>query len=108
MTTLGRFCEESGIAHIGFLKIDTEGFELEVLLGAEEMMASSKISAIQFEFGSNYLDTPHHFFDFWKVLSPKYSVHRILRHGVRELHEYSTDLEIYKTTNYLCLLRSNQ
>src|SRR5579871_5376266 len=101
--TLDSYCEASGIGHIDFLKIDTEGYELEVLLGAEKMIAAGGISAIQFEFGDNYNQTDHHFFDFWNLLSPRYKIYRVLRNGLRELRAYSTDLEIYKTANYLCM-----
>lgn len=105
VTTVDRFCKEADIARIDFLKVDTEGYELEVLLGAEETMRANRIGAIQFEFGDFYPQTNHHFLDFWDMLSPQYRIYRILRHGLRELPRYSTDLEIYKSANYLCLLR---
>lgn len=36
---------------IDFLEIDVEGFEFEVLKGAEAMLADKRITTIQFEFG---------------------------------------------------------
>ena len=105
VTTLDHFCKAVGITKIDFLKIDTEGYELQVLLGAEDMLNSDGIAAIQFEFGDHYNRTDQHFIDFWDLLRPKYKIYRILRHGVFELQRYTTDLEIYKTTNYLCLLK---
>jgi FkbM family methyltransferase len=105
VTTLDRVCREAGISRIDFLKIDTEGYELEVLFGARGMINAGRISALQFEFGDFYPQTNHHFLDFWDLLSPKYAFYRILRHGLRALPRYSTDLEIYKSANYLCLLR---
>lgn len=42
--------------HIEVLKIDTEGFELEVLKGASKLLESNCIDYIQFEYGGCFLD----------------------------------------------------
>jgi hypothetical protein len=41
--TLDRFCIERGISSIDLLKIDTEGFELEVLRGAKTLLAHARV-----------------------------------------------------------------
>jgi FkbM family methyltransferase len=45
---------EHNIESIDFLKIDTEGFEFNVLKGFEEQL--SKVKIIQFEYGGTFLD----------------------------------------------------
>ena len=45
---------EHNIVSIDFLKIDTEGYELYVLQGFEELLSSFKI--IQFEYGGTFID----------------------------------------------------
>jgi FkbM family methyltransferase len=49
-TTVDRFCRERSIKKIDVLKIDTEGFELEVVQGASEMLAQHAIRCVYFEF----------------------------------------------------------
>jgi len=49
VSTVDRFCQENSIARIDIMKIDVEGFELEVLLGAQGMLVNGKISVIQLE-----------------------------------------------------------
>jgi FkbM family methyltransferase len=44
--TLESFCAEQDITHIDLLKTDTEGFDLEVLKGAEAMLRSHRIQFI--------------------------------------------------------------
>ncbi|WP_439576678.1 FkbM family methyltransferase [Elioraea sp.] len=53
-TTLDAFAEERDIDTIHLLKIDTEGFDLNVLKGARRLLAEGRIGLIHFEFiGSN-------------------------------------------------------
>jgi FkbM family methyltransferase len=103
VTTIDRFCTDKGIGHIDILKIDTEGHEMDVLLGAAEMLGSDRISAIQFEFGETFLPTKYHFVDIFAFLSPRYRIFRILRRGLVEVVTYSHDLEIYKLANFMCI-----
>lgn len=49
--TLNDFIKEKRIAKIDLLKIDTEGFELEVLKGGENILSSGSVSAIIAECG---------------------------------------------------------
>ena len=49
--TLDTFCAREGVEHIDFLKIDTEGHDLEVLKGAMGMLDRKAISAVQVEAG---------------------------------------------------------
>jgi FkbM family methyltransferase len=106
VTTIDQFCDENGVGTIQFLKIDTEGQEMEVLQGASRMIQEGRIDFIQFEFGDTFLNTPHHFIDVWNCLSNRYVIYRILRRGLAELERYSHDLEIYKNANFLSMRRS--
>jgi FkbM family methyltransferase len=103
VTTVDEVCKTEGVAHIDLLKIDTEGYEMEVLLGAAGMIARHGITAIQFEFGETFLRTEYHFIDLWEMLSPRYRMYRILRRGMQELTHYAPDQEIYKIANFLCV-----
>lgn len=49
--TLTGFCSAHGIDQIDFLKIDTEGYDLKVLQGAEEMLSHGRIMSILTEVG---------------------------------------------------------
>ncbi|MFH1317467.1 MAG: FkbM family methyltransferase [Candidatus Omnitrophota bacterium] len=47
--TLDSFCLQNRIEHIDFLKIDVEGFELEVFKGAKKLLQQRKIKLLVFE-----------------------------------------------------------
>lgn len=55
-TTVDRYCERNGVARIDLLKIDVEGAELQVLLGARRMLESGSVRRVTFEFGQTTFD----------------------------------------------------
>ena len=51
--TLDEFCRTQAIAAVQFLKIDTEGGDLDVLKGGEGLLSGQKIDLIEVEAGMN-------------------------------------------------------
>jgi FkbM family methyltransferase len=47
--TLDHFCESQRIEHIDFLKVDVEGFEKQVFVGAHQLLKDRRIKSISFE-----------------------------------------------------------
>ncbi|MEC8044637.1 MAG: FkbM family methyltransferase [Verrucomicrobiota bacterium] len=68
MSTLDHFCKKNEISHIHFLKIDTEGNDLEVLLGSKKYLENQKIDIIQVESGMHYSNDRHCSFEALKEL----------------------------------------
>lgn len=54
--TIDNFCRERDIEHIDLLKIDVEGAEYQVLLGARRMLEEKRIGCCVFEFGQTTFD----------------------------------------------------
>ncbi|VBB43580.1 Methyltransferase FkbM family [uncultured Desulfatiglans sp.] len=57
--TLDDFCRMNSFDHISYLKIDTEGGDLDVLKGAAMMLTEQKIDIVQVEAGMNPNNTRH-------------------------------------------------
>ena len=60
--SLDEFMQKNDIAHIDFLKSDTEGFELSVLQGASSALMNSKIDMLYIEVGFSKEDEQHTYF----------------------------------------------
>ncbi len=59
--TLDAFCSDAGITRIDYLKIDTEGNDLNVLRGAEELLGVGAAAVVEVEAGmhpENHLHVP--------------------------------------------------
>lgn len=70
--TIDAFCETHRIDRIDFLKIDTEGHDLEVLRGAAAMLGAWRIMAVQVEAGMNPENSFHISFETLKAFLEGY------------------------------------
>lgn len=66
--TIDQFCKDNNIDRISYMKLDVEGFEMEVLNGALNMLSNQRIDALCWEFGLPHIGR-HTFRSFWNILS---------------------------------------
>lgn len=55
-TTLDLYCERNAVAEIDLLKVDVEGAEYQVLVGAGRMLREKRARCVTFEFGQTTFD----------------------------------------------------
>ncbi len=102
--TLVNYCFRVGVQEIDFLKVDVEGGEYDVLLGAQEMLKNGKIKVVQFEYGGTYLDSGvslKHVFDIFQNLN--YSLYKIMPDHIKHIDVYSQSLENFTYSNYVAM-----
>ena len=100
------FCKENQIARIDFLKMDTEGAEPFILLGAQDLLNRKAISVIQLEYGGCNIDSKTTLKQIYKLLKSKgYSIYRIVPKGLVEVRSWDPKLENFKYSNYLAVLK---
>ena len=101
VSTVDDFVKEQSIQHVNFMKIDTEGFEMDVLQGAKLSLSDGKIGAIQFEFNDVHFARRQFLADFQAIL-PKHRLYRILPDGLVPLDLLGTaEREIFAFQNIL-------
>jgi hypothetical protein len=72
VNTLDNFCKSEEIESIDILKTDTEGYDLEVLKGAENLLNNNAIKFVLAEVGFNKNDIQHTYFhDIYAYLNDK-------------------------------------
>jgi len=104
LITLTDFAKQNSIDFIDFLKIDTEGGELEVLKGFAEYLRDGKVGIIQFEFNDAHVMGRAFFKDFWDAL-PNYSFFRMLPDGLVPIKSYDPLFcEIFAFQNIVAIL----
>lgn len=98
---LDTFCQEHLIDTIDFLKIDTEGSELDIFKGAQRLLATQKIKYIQFEYGGTYLDAKTTLKEVFQLLQANnYLVFRIIPNALIQINNWRDALETYNYSNY--------
>lgn len=83
--TIDGFVSTHAISQIDFIKIDTEGFEREVIRGMQETIATLKPRFIQFEFNILHLYRGYTLREITKLL-PDYTFYRLLPRGWVRVH----------------------
>ena len=102
LRTLDDVVKEMNIKNIDLLKIDTEGNELNVLLGAEESIRNGMINVIHFEFNDMNVISRTFFKDFFDFL-PEYDFYRLTPEGALHIRTYIPWLcEIFAYQNIVC------
>lgn len=97
MRTLDEFCATEKIQHISYLKIDTEGSDLEVLKGGESMLSGQQISLVEVEASMNPQNKQHVPFCELKEYLER---HRYYIFGIYQpVHEWPTGAPILRRTN---------
>jgi FkbM family methyltransferase len=56
LDTIDEFVARHVIPQVDFVKIDTEGHEIDVLEGGIQSLAQERIRCVQFEYGGTYID----------------------------------------------------
>lgn len=98
-------CAELGVTRIDLLKLDVEGHELAVLRGAGDMLTSGAIRMIQWEMGGCNLDSRTSFQDFYYLLSPNYTLFRVVADGLAPIPQYREQLEVFICANFVAIWR---
>jgi FkbM family methyltransferase len=101
---LDDFCESHNIQCIDFMKIDTEGHERSVLLGAKKRIELGHIRCIQFEFNAMNVHSKVFLRDFRTILG-NYDLYRLLPNGLLPLSDYAIITELFGYQNILAILR---
>jgi FkbM family methyltransferase len=99
VTTLDAFVAQRGIPRIDYLKLDVEGHEREVLLGAQETIARRLVRNLQIEINAHNAVTGFSLYQL-KAMLPGYAIYKILPDGLYHI-DYKVLHDIYRYANFL-------
>jgi FkbM family methyltransferase len=101
-TTLDEYAGKAGLRYIMMVKIDTEGHDLAVLRGAQKLLAEHRISVVQFEYNSRWIESRTFLNDAFELFeSAGYRLGKLTKRGVEFYPCWDTDLETFVEGNYV-------
>lgn len=96
VSTLDSFVAANHISNLGFVKIDTEGHEFEVLSGMQQLLHTRPPQFVQFEFNFHHVKRGHTLLMLTELL-PGYRFYRLVAHGMLPINpeKYIDNLFMY-------------
>lgn len=108
VTTLDHFLQQLGIENILIVKIDTEGFDLLVMKGAELSLQNGRIEVIQFEYNWRWLLNHTSLRDVFVYISDKpYRFGKLVGESIEFYDEWHPELDRYFENNYVLIRRDS-
>lgn len=105
---LDDFVSQRGIDHIRFVKSDTEGYDMKVLLGADNLLKNSRVDAWQFEYNHCWVSGRHFLKDVFDYLVDKpYRIGKLYGNGIECYDVWHPELERFFHNNYVLIRRGS-
>jgi FkbM family methyltransferase len=105
--TIDSYCLKNNISHIDFIKIDTEGHDMEVINGGNEMLTSKSIDMLQFEYNQRWIDNRCFLRDAFELLSPLgFVIGKVTPKGIEFYTNWDFELETFTEANFLAVQQS--
>jgi FkbM family methyltransferase len=102
--TVDHYCREQNIPRIDLLKIDTEGHDLAVLRGAQEMLERERIGVAQFGYNSRWVVARHFLRDAFELLQPLgYTIGKITPAGIEFYPGWDMELESFREAHFIAV-----
>jgi FkbM family methyltransferase len=102
LETLDQYCRHQEISRIHLMKIDTEGHDLEVIYGGQEMLQKNRIDALQFEYNWRWIDSRHYLKDAFTFFGPLgYTLGKVTPLGIEFYDQWHFELETFREANFL-------
>jgi FkbM family methyltransferase len=102
VTTIDAFLEQAAIRSVLMAKIDTEGFDLLVMKGAQKALREGRIGIVQFEYNSRWLPNHSSLHDVFELIADKpYRLGKLVGEHLEVYERWHPELDRFFETNYV-------
>ena len=102
--TIDAYCLRQGVPRLHFIKVDTEGHDIEVLYGARKMIEAKRIDVIQFEYNFRWISARRYLKDAFDYFIPLgYSIGKVTPLGIEFYSEWNPELESFREANFIAV-----
>lgn len=108
LTTLDKFVDENHIHHLRMVKIDTEGFDFSVLVGAKETLSRGGVDVVQFEYNWRWLMNKASLLEVFEFIKDKpYCLGKLAGAKIFFFEAWHFELDRYFENNYVLIRRGS-
>ncbi|MBV5323146.1 MAG: FkbM family methyltransferase [Ilumatobacteraceae bacterium] len=109
LTTIDQFLQGTGAGNVAILKIDTEGFDLLVLKGAEQALRAGRIEVIQFEYNWRWLLNHSCLRDVFEMIADKpYRLGKLVGDRIEFYDLWHFELDRFFENNYVLVRKDSK
>lgn len=109
LTTVDIFLKETDIAEVSMMKIDTEGFDLLVLRGAENALNAGRIEVLQFEYNWRWLLNHASLRDVFDLIADKpYRFGKLVGETIEFYDGWHFELDRFFENNYVLIRKDSK
>jgi FkbM family methyltransferase len=102
------FVDQQRIDRIRFVKSDTEGYDMKVLLGARKLLSGGRIDVWQFEYNHRWAFGRYFLKDVFDFFADKpYRIGKLYGNGIECYDTWHPELERFFETNYVLIRRGS-
>jgi FkbM family methyltransferase len=102
--TASQYCLLNGIDTIHLLKCDTEGHDMEVIVGTLPLLREGKIAVLQFEYNHRWIFSRHYLKDVFDAIEGlPYRVGKVCQDHIEVYDKWSPEHERFFEANYVLL-----
>jgi FkbM family methyltransferase len=106
LTTIDLYCATRAIKTIDLFKIDAEGLDFDVIVGASRMFDERAIRILQFEYNQRWIGARNYLRDVFSFLRPKgYEIGKLTGSHVEFYPYWQWEMENYAEGNYIACSR---
>ena len=103
--SVDEYCSVNSISSITLLKIDAEGYDFEVIAGAQHMLTTKAIGILQFEYSRHWIGTRNCLKDAFDFLCPMgFQIGKLAGSVVEFYQKWHWEMESYREANYIACL----
>lgn len=100
--TLDEYSRSAELQFIDIIKIDTEGHDMEVLRGGENLFRGKGVGIVQFEYNHRWIAARHFLADAFEFFFPlDYCLGKVTPRGIEFYKAWHPELETFREANFL-------
>ncbi|MDG4550483.1 MAG: FkbM family methyltransferase [Candidatus Contendobacter sp.] len=103
------FLASAGLTSVAFVKSDTEGYDMSVLMGAQQSLREGRVEVWQFEYNYRWIANHHNLKDVFNLIEEMpYCLGKLYGNGIEIYEKWHPELDRFFEGNYVLIREGSE